>query len=167
MQLAFGAIKSELRRRIEEEPDRLSWALKRGQKIEHIVLILARDIAVDQLESGEHMIIGTQKTMIGDGLVSLFDFLTFRFEQEGIETPEQTTEAKTELDKLIKERVRVERESRRKEREEQRHESEEIQALLDAVAMGEGPETPEKRLLALQVLLDKIREWKKKWDRQE
>jgi hypothetical protein len=102
--LGFAAIKGELRQSFIEKPDRLSWAIKNGQKIEHIVLILARNIALDQLASGEHMIFGTHKTMTGDGLVWLFNFLTSRFEQEGIETPEQAKEAKAGLRELINER---------------------------------------------------------------
>jgi hypothetical protein len=104
LHFGFAAIKGELRQRLIEKPDRLSWALNHGQKIEHIVLILARNIALDQLASGEHMTFGTMKTMTGDGLVSLFDFLSSRFEQEGIETPEQAKEAKTGLRELINER---------------------------------------------------------------
>jgi hypothetical protein len=50
------------------------------------------------------MLFGTRKTMTGDGLVSLFDFPTSRFEQEGIETAEQAKEAKTGLRELINER---------------------------------------------------------------
>jgi hypothetical protein len=101
--LAFSAIKGELRHRLAQNPDRLSWALHHGQKLEHIVLIQARNIALDELASDMHMTFGTHETMTGDGLVSLFNFLTSRFEEEGIETPEQAKEAKVGLHEMIKE----------------------------------------------------------------
>jgi len=104
LQLGFDAIKVELRQRLAQNPDRLSWALQHGQKLEHIVLIQARNIALDELASGMHMTFGTRKTMTGDGLVSLFHFLTSRFEEEGIETPEQGKEAKIGLQEMINER---------------------------------------------------------------
>jgi hypothetical protein len=61
MQLGFDAIKVELRQRLAQNPDRLSWALQHGQKLEHIVLIQARNIALDELASGRHMTFGTHK----------------------------------------------------------------------------------------------------------
>jgi hypothetical protein len=42
--------------------------------------------------------------MTGDGLVSLFHFLTSRFEEEGIETPEQAKGARIGLQEMINER---------------------------------------------------------------
>jgi hypothetical protein len=104
MQLGFDAIKVELRQRLAKNPDRLSWAIQHGQKLEHIVLIQARNIALDELASGMHMTFGTQRTMTGDGLVSLFHFLTSRFEEEGIETPEQAKEANIGLQEMLNER---------------------------------------------------------------
>jgi TPR repeat protein len=104
MQLGFSAIKGELRQRLAQNPDRLSWALQHGQKLEHVVLIQARNIALEELASGNHMTFGTMKTMTGDGLVSLFNFLTSRFEEQGIETPEQAKEAKIGLDEMIQQR---------------------------------------------------------------
>ncbi len=104
MQLGFDAIKVELGQRLAQNPDRLSWALQHGQELEHIVLIQARNIALDEIASGMHMTFGTHKTMTGDGLISLFYFLTSRFEEEGIETPEQAKEAKIGLREMINER---------------------------------------------------------------
>ena len=103
-QLGFDVIKVKLRQHFVQNPDRLCRAIQDGQKIECIVLIVARNIVLDELTSGEHMLIGTRNTMTGDGLISLFDYLTSCFEKAGIETAEQARETKTGLREMIKER---------------------------------------------------------------
>lgn len=50
------------------------------------------------------MTFGTRKTMTGDGLVSLFGFLTSELEKAGVETTEQGREAKANLRQMIEDR---------------------------------------------------------------
>ena len=102
--LGYDVIKAELRQHFLQEPDRLSSAIRQGQKIECIVLIVARNIVFDELASGRHMLVGTRNTLSGDGLISLFDYLTSCFEKIGIETPEQAREAEIGLREMIRER---------------------------------------------------------------
>jgi hypothetical protein len=83
-------------------PDGLqSDAKKHGNSIDTVVLMVAGNIAWDELASGRHMLYGTYKTMTGDGLVSLFDVLSTRLEKAGVGTAEK---ARTDLRRMIEDR---------------------------------------------------------------
>jgi hypothetical protein len=104
-QLGFDAIKTRLREHLLRNPDSLEKAVyENANSTDAVVLILARNIAWDELASGNHMTFGTRKTMIGDGLVSLFGFLTSELQRVGVETTEQGREAKANLRQMIEDR---------------------------------------------------------------
>jgi len=104
-QLGFDVIKGKLQNYITQNPEALSKALKGAtQSIDVLVMILARNFALDELASGQHMTFGTQTTMAGSGLISLFNHLTSSLEDAGAITDEEAREARTGLREMIQER---------------------------------------------------------------
>lgn len=105
--LGFEAIKTALRQRIIDRPEELITAIKTtGYSIQLLVLILARNIVCDQLESGMHHTFFTQTTMTGDGLKALHSHLTDLIEQAGAETAEEAQASKRQLRETLNERFR-------------------------------------------------------------
>jgi hypothetical protein len=102
-QLGFAAIKFDLRRQIIHKPEDLRLALKTTQySIPVLVLILARNIAWDELETGQHMTFGTRTTMTGSGLIALHHHLTDLIEEAGAETTEEAQRSKASLKGMIR-----------------------------------------------------------------
>jgi hypothetical protein len=98
----FSMIKDQLRRVISRNGDMLR---KRSHvhAIETLVIIVARNLAWEELSSGMHTI-GTRKMMTGDGLVALYDHLTDLLKKAGVETDEEAKQSKPGLRDMLKER---------------------------------------------------------------
>ena len=98
----FSVIKDQLRRVITRNGDMLR---KRSHvhPIETLVIIVARNLAWEELGSGMHTI-GTRKMMTGDGLAALHDHLTDLLVKAGVETDEEAKQSKAGLRDMLKER---------------------------------------------------------------
>jgi hypothetical protein len=100
--LGFDAIKTTLRREIVGKPDELRTAMQTtNYSIPVLVLIRARNIIWDELESGLHQTFGTRKTMTGDGLVALHHHFTTLLEEQGAETSEEARASRASLREMI------------------------------------------------------------------
>jgi hypothetical protein len=99
-QLGFHAIKTKLRQVLVRDPERLR-AETDQRSIGTVVLIVARNIVWEELASGDHMLWGTRTTMTGNGLVSLFHYLSSSLEKAGIEPAK---DAERELREMIEQR---------------------------------------------------------------
>jgi hypothetical protein len=102
-QLGFAVIKVTLRQVIRRSADELRERSK-VHPIDMIVMIIARNIAWDELGSGHHMMFGTRKMMTGGGLTSLYNHLTDLLEKAGIETEEEARQSRACLRDMIRER---------------------------------------------------------------
>jgi hypothetical protein len=98
----FSVIKDQLRQVLTRNGDMLR---KRSHvhPIETLVIIVARNLAWEELGSGMHTI-GTRKMMTGDGLAALYDHLTDLLEKAGVETDEEAKQSKAGLRDMLKER---------------------------------------------------------------
>jgi hypothetical protein len=92
----FSMIKDQLRRVISRNGDMLR---KRSHvhAIETLVIIVARNLAWEELSSA-------RKMMTGDGLVALYDHLTDLLKKAGVETDEEAKQSKAGLRDMLKER---------------------------------------------------------------
>jgi hypothetical protein len=82
--LGFSLIESALRKRIRDRPEELRAAIRTtGYPINVLVVILARSIACDELESEPHDSLDNRTTMTGDALMSLHGHLTDLLEKAG------------------------------------------------------------------------------------
>jgi hypothetical protein len=99
LQLGFGVIKAELRNEIVNKPEDLKLALKTTtHSIPVLVLILARNIVLDELETGSYSAYaGRSFTMAGDGLIALHRYLTDLLQKTGGETAEEAAKARASL----------------------------------------------------------------------
>jgi hypothetical protein len=97
----FSVIKDQLRRVITRNGDMLR---KRSHvhSIETLVIIVARNLAWEELGSGMHTI-GTRKMLTGDGLAALYDHLTDLLEKAGVETDQEAKQSKAGLRDMLKE----------------------------------------------------------------
>jgi hypothetical protein len=103
LHLGFDGIKASLRNEIIQKPDELRLAIQTtNYSIKVLVLIRARNIIWDELESGRHQTFGTRKTMTGDGLVALHGHFTALLEEAGAETSEEAQASRASLRDMIK-----------------------------------------------------------------
>lgn len=103
----FRAIKDQIRRRVLDNPDALrSTQEKTGRSIEVLVMILARNVAWEELWSGRHVLL-YRPSMTGDGLISLYSHLTSLLEQAGVETKEEAAASRASLREMMQERFAV------------------------------------------------------------
>ena len=104
-QLGFEVIKRALRRESIQKPEELHTAIQTtGYSIEVLVLMCARNIICDELQSGRHQTVGTRKTMTGDGLVALYYHLTALLEEKGVETSEVARVSRASLRDAVQRR---------------------------------------------------------------
>jgi hypothetical protein len=102
-QIFVGVIKTKLRQRIVQNPDELRATMRATRySVEVIVLILARNIAWDELASGNHTVFGTRTTMTGSGLIALHSHLTTLLQKKGAETSEEAAASRASLRDMIK-----------------------------------------------------------------
>jgi len=110
LRLGFDVIKDNLRKEITDKPEELRTAMQNtGYPIDALVVIRARNLVCDQLESGMHMLLAgyahsTAMTMSGDGLRSLHGHLTNLLEKDRIETKEEAAESRKYLREMIQQR---------------------------------------------------------------
>jgi hypothetical protein len=105
-EIGFDVIEPTLRLRIRNRPDELRAAIQTtGYPINVLVVILARNIVCDELETGMHMMtLGnpTYPTMSGSGLMALHAHLTNLLERAGVETREEAAESRKYIRDTIK-----------------------------------------------------------------
>ncbi|MGC1780563.1 MAG: hypothetical protein WBB34_21720 [Xanthobacteraceae bacterium] len=106
--LGFDVIKSALRWRIRARPEELRAAIRTtGYPINVLVVILARNVVWDALESGQYSlgILGAggrmRMTMAGDGLIALHSHLTDLIENAGAETKEEAAASRQNLREAV------------------------------------------------------------------
>jgi hypothetical protein len=98
----FSVIKDQLREVITRNGDMLRKQ-SHVHPIETLVVIVARNLAWEELASGMHTV-GTRKMITGDGLAALYDHLTDLLEKAGVETDEEAKQCKACLRDMIKKR---------------------------------------------------------------
>jgi hypothetical protein len=101
--IGFGVIKDKLRATILQSGDGFS---KDKRPIKTIVLVMAHNIAWDEIGIGTHIIFNRPMST-GDGLISLYDDLSILLEKAGVYTQEEATQAKTSLRDMLEDRFNI------------------------------------------------------------
>lgn len=105
LDLGFDLIKAKLRKYISGSAEGLRKAKAESTyTIEMLTLFAARNIVIEELASGKHVIMGGMTSISGNGLVSLHNHLTSLLEKMGAVTKEEAKEARTDLREMMSER---------------------------------------------------------------